>query len=355
MADVWALARRRALVVACAAGAIATYLVTWHVWSPRTAVPTLPLISALGGVPFGAALIVSALISVVRPRVGAVIHTLLLGAAVLGDQIRLQPEFISLGILLLAAGWATDRTDADPGSRSRALDVARWHLGTLWIWAGIHKLLSRGWETGGATFLASLLGHPSLGRAIAIGAPLTEIGLGLAALNPRTWPVVRWVALVFHLAIFATLLKGDWNSAVWPWNVALGVAAWLLFAPRPRVTTGVPTPIGQRRPHAATLLGVLFAVYPVGFYLGLTDAYLAHNLYSSNTAVGYVCVSSGQSCSLSPFSSTWSALNVPLPPEPRLYRAWFAKVCAPGEQLRIDAISTRLTDPGSTVTTCART
>jgi hypothetical protein len=87
-------------------------------------------------------------------------------------------------------------------------------------------------------------------------------------------------------------------------------------------------------------------VYPAGFYLGITDAYLGHNLYSANTRTGSICPAPiGEfvpKCGETSFTSTWNTLNVPLPPEKRLYLAWFEKVCRPGETLRLRGIWTHL-------------
>ena len=43
------------------------------------------------------------------------------------------------------------------------------------------------------------------------------------------------------------------------------------------------------------------------------------------------------------FGKTWVAFRVPLPPEPRLYRAVFSEVCEPGDHLYVFPRRTRLT------------
>ncbi len=74
---------------------------------------------------------------------------------------------------------------------------------------------------------------PGARTTVAIGLPLCEIGLGAASLVRRAWPAVRWAGLVLHLGIFLTLspLFANWNSSVWAWNIALGIASVLLFSP----------------------------------------------------------------------------------------------------------------------------
>jgi hypothetical protein len=241
---------------------------------------------------------------------------------VLGDQTRLQPEVVSLALLMTAPTFGG------------GLAVARWHLTTLWLWAGLHKALSLGWATGGAAAIAGYLNVPGARLAVAWLVPAVEIGLGLASAIPRAWPVVRRLAVLVHVGILLTLspLFGGWNSAVWPWNVCLAVAAWLLFAP-------VTEEAGASRNWAAA---AVLAVYPALFYVGITDGYIAHNLYSTNAATAVVCSPDGH-CARGTFDT--SDVNVPLPAEPRLFRQWFDEVCRDGSSIVITGPHTRLSDP----------
>ncbi len=97
----------------------------------------------------------------------------------------------------------------------------------------------------------------------------------------------------------------------------------------------------------------MFLLYPLGFYFKVSDAYLSHNLYSSNTAEASICrgpTGSGL-CLTAPFF-TLDTLNVPLPPEPRLFVQWFELICQPEEKLRIAGINTRLFDRSTTYRPC---
>ena len=309
-----------------AAGAlVVSYLLTWRLWSVRTEPPHLPGIEFLRLFEFGVPLVLTAAIATAFPRSGATAHAALLALAMLGDQLRMQPEFVSLAILLVAAAWAP-----------HGLAIARWHLGTLWAWAGVHKALSAGWPGGGAAFIGDEAHLPSLRPAIAVAVPAIEIALGLLALHRRRgWPVLRVAAPAFHAGVLLLLASGNSNSAVWPWNAALGAAAVVLFAPHPAASE-----TRVRRPRFVAFVVVAMVVYPGGFYAGFTDTYLAHNLYSSNGARASVCIARASGCEPARFPT--SALNVPIPPEPRLYRAWFRRTCFPGEVLRVDGRWTRL-------------
>jgi hypothetical protein len=266
------------------------------------------------------------------PRWGATAFCALFALAALGDQLRLQPESVSLAIVMVGSA---------AGSTGRA--VARWHLCALWLWSGLHKALSLGWPTRGALFIAESLGVVGARPLIAVVLPAVEIALGLTALFPRLWRATAIAGLVLHLSMFTMLspVMRDWNSAVWPWNVGLAVSAFLLFWTKPREQLA-PT-------RAVRVVAVGLLAFPALFYVGLADTYLSHNLYTANGASARICIAGGFGCSSAPFA-TLDTLNVPMPPEPRLYRQWFGRVCRPGTILEITAIQTRLTDPYRTTT-----
>lgn len=313
-----------AVVVIAAVCQTATILLTWDLWQGRDNPPTLPVFDGLANVGWAPLLLFLAMVTIVAPRKVAPVFCAAYLLAALGDQTRLQPEVVSLAVLMTA-----------PLYGEHGITVARWHVTTLWTWAGIHKALSLGWSTGGAGFIATSLGDPSVRSLVAFGLPAIEISIGVASVFRRAWPVVRWAGCALNLGIFLTLspLFGDWNSSVWPWNIGLALGAVFLFSGRSRVAPNL----------ASQAIVVLLATYPALFYVGLVDAYLAHNLYTSNTATASIC-SSSQQCVATPFD-TWDALNVPLPPEERLYRAWFDRICVPGSTLVVTGPQTRLTDP----------
>src|SRR4029453_2749549 len=151
--------------------------------------------------------------AVLWPRVGLYCHAALLGAAILFDQLRIQPEFISLAILL--AGTVARRVP---------LLLVRAHLISLWFWAGLHKLLSPEYlQATGPDLVQGLLPatNTQLAVLLGVGAALAEISLGLAAIFPATRRAVPSAAAVLHAVVLLTLIARGWNTAVWPWNLAL--------------------------------------------------------------------------------------------------------------------------------------
>jgi hypothetical protein len=313
---------------------IASYLVTWRLWSVRTDPPNLPAIAFLRTFEYGVPLLITAALAMARPRIGAVAHAAVLALAMLGDQLRLQPEFVSLALLLVAVAWAP-----------QGFVVGRWHLLTVWLWAGLHKVFSAGWPRGGAAFIAHLMRAPSLRVVVAVAVPLAEIALALLALDRRRgWRVLRIAAPIFHVAVMALLASRVSNVAVWAWNLALAAAAFALFAPvaEPQSRTRAPRPVA--------VVGVVMLLFPAGFYAGVVDAYLAHNLYSSNGEDAFVCRPRQRGCHRAPFST--SPLRVPMPPEGRLYRAWFDRTCIPTQVLVVRGTWTRFADRSVTQHDC---
>ncbi|RMF82890.1 MAG: hypothetical protein D6737_00320 [Chloroflexi bacterium] len=303
----------RVLVVAAL---IATILITFPLWQRHENPPMLPLL-ALPVIDLGVLLIASLLLVLLRPVLGMVIYTALMVYAMLIDQFRLQPEFFSLTLLL----WGTL-----PNRNSR--NIARAHLIALWIWAGLNKLLSPNFLHRTAQgLLHDLIPNPPLWIDDHAGyiLALTEMGVGLLILYPRTRKISAMLAFGLHIGILITLspLGRNWNQAVWPWNIALAFAgfvfvlAWREWSLREMLL----------HHRGVAIVVVTLMLTPVGFYFGLVDAYMAHNLYSSN-----VPRASSEAFST---QTSWEVFNVPTPPERRIYRQFFHLTCEPGDELRI--------------------
>ena len=314
----------RWLVVGCQA---ATLLITWPLWQVRENAadgpPMAPLLD-LPRVDLGVALIASLAVVLVAPKPGFALHVLLLLYAAAIDQTRLQPEVVSLAFLM----WGTL-----PGSTGKAF--ARAHLVSMWFFAGFNKLFSPGFGDGTAQWMVTgLTDDPPRwlyeNAGWIIGG--TELTIGILAFVPWTRKLAALAAVGLHAGILLDLSpRGhDWNEAVWPWNVALAFAGLALIWPwteSPRRWFGSLTP-------ALRPLILLLLISPLGFYAGVTDAYLAHNLYSSNTASASVRCEDGCEPYQQP-DATWDAFNVPLPPEHRIFKTYFRESCEPGDVLTI--------------------
>src|SRR5437762_2997429 len=111
----------RWLLVACYA---ATVILTWQLWRVREYPPNLPVIDVGPGIGMGYLMLIGLAAVLVRPVAGLIAHTLVLAAAMELDQMRLQPEFVSMTILM----WGTL-------AKRGPLLVARAHLVALWFFA----------------------------------------------------------------------------------------------------------------------------------------------------------------------------------------------------------------------------
>jgi hypothetical protein len=212
---------------------------------------------------------------------------------------------------------------------------ARAHLIAMWFFAGFNKLMSPNFIDGTAQWMLSgITTNPSPWLYEHVGYIIagTELTIGILAFLPWTRKLAAIGAFGLHTGILLDLSpRGhDWNESVWPWNIALAFAGFALIWPwheSPRVW------FAGMQPLVRTMILVVL-ISPLGFYVGITDAYLAHNLYSSNTA--NATVACGGSCP--PYrqpDSTWDAFNVPLPPEHRIFKTFFAESCDPGDVLTI--------------------
>ena len=303
------------------AAQVATVLLTWRVWEPRSHPPMLPLLD-LPAVHAGWPMLASLAVVLRWPRVGVPLHTLLLGLTIVADQSRMQPHVISLATLL----WGTVGL---PGG----LVVARAALVSLWTYAGLHKLTSAAYYTiSGAWLLRAIWpdGPTWIGPTLAAAVAGTEVFLGLACFVPRMRKTAAVVAPAFHLATFAVLaFRLQWDAPVWPWNLALAAAGPGLLIPWHGPGLGLEFTLARRPARTAA---VALLILPAGYWLGVVDAFLAHCVYADNRPKAYVCT---------PFSRTdledvCRGLGVVLPSAHRLYPPFFRGIGRPGEWLEIE-------------------
>jgi hypothetical protein len=309
----------RILLVACQALSIA---LTWPLWQVRESPPLPPNLPLIGVPQFNAGFVLLASLVLVagRPRTGIAAHFALLAFAIAQDETRLQPQVLSIALLLLATL---------PGSAARFVGLA--HLVALWLWSGLHKLMSPEYFThGGFLVTQRFATFPEpIARGLAVALALLEVGLGLAACFARTRPMARAAGAAFHLGVLLWLspLVLDWNEAVWPWNVALVFTAWIVLGP------GFPSFSEQRRaaPRFARALVAVELVAPAGYQLGLVPAPLAHALYCMSTPHALWFHADGRIDHLKELPE----LGVFLPATDHALEASFRAQARPGERLLV--------------------
>jgi len=315
----------RVLVVAMQA---ITIVYTWKLWQARSEPPLLPMLP-LSQFDMGPWLLASLIVVLAAPRFGLAVHFTLLGFAMLQDEMRTQPEFVSMALLMLG-------TISSPAAKF----VARAHLLTLWFYAGFHKLISVGYYTHFVPApLIGIFGEgepwPQVFDMFRGGAALFEMSLGVLAVIPRTRKWCASLALLLHLGILQYLMfwvrpedgSFGWNKAVWPWNVALGLAGFALVWPwRSSVLADWRQVRWLARGVAAALV-----VSPIGFYACWMHPYFAHCLYSNNIPMAAIVSAEGEQINL----DYLPGFPVPFPPLHGVYEAYFDKVAKPGDTLYI--------------------
>jgi hypothetical protein len=289
-------------------------------------------------------LLLTLLAAALWPRIGASLHALALTGAICLDQLRIQPEFVSLAILLVGTL-----------PRRAPLLIARCHLISLWLWAGIHKLLCPQYlDQTGPDLAHGMFADLSSSAAFVLGIVVAaaELVLGLTAIVPLARRLTPKFALLVHGGILLVLVARGWNSAVWPWNVALAAAGYGYFAGWNRLLLtwddGVELPVesaasDNRAGTAAGPLAIwswrvvaaIVLAYPGLFYLNLCDGYLAWCVYASNTPEATIhddAAPSGQRL----FDRAYERLNVPFSPAARLFEQYFRRVGRLDDRLQID-------------------
>jgi hypothetical protein len=152
--------------------------------------------------------------------------------------------------------------------------------------------------------------------------------------------------------VLLLLVARGWNSAVWPWNLALAAAGFGFFAgwqgslwpgdktgpqlvASDRAGAHVVTTSRQVRTWLARVLVAAWLLYPALFYFNACDGYLAWCVYASNVPEAIVYdADSPEGERL--FDRAYETLNVPFAPAPRLYEQYFRRRGRLDDRLEID-------------------
>ena len=297
------------LLSLCVLAQIVTLTLTWQLWQVRETPLNLPLLEG-PWISFGTLMLFSLFYVLIDPRRGAVVHLVVLFLACIADQYRIQPQFISIAILIFGC------------SSSERRMACRWYLIALWFWAGVHKIFSPEWPMitlsllGQANLLADPIA-PFFSWLIAFGEISVAI---LALLRPRAG-AIGCILLHVGIGLFMSPLFFDFNASVIPWNLATAVVGCAMFWNATQITPA--TRWGQAIAAVCLLL-------PFGFYGGWVDRGLAFVLYSGNMPRAAMTGKDGRK-----ILSDWDKLGVPFPGEQRHFRTIFSKIGESGDKLHI--------------------
>jgi hypothetical protein len=243
----------------------------------------------------------------------------------------------------------------DLKKREAALNVCRLIVASTYFWSGLQKLNASfvdevfPWLV--EPLVALLPGSPrELIYPLGIAVSFIETGIGIGLLT-RFRNVAVILALGMHIFILFSLgpFGHDWNTVVWPWNVAMMAFVVILFWRAEDFSARHVLVPGTSLFHGLVLL--LFGVMPLFSFFGLWDSYLSASLYSGNTKNATIYVSEAVKNKLpgtirdlalkseadgtnAVSISDWSfkELNVPPYPEDRVFKNVARHVCAYAEE-----------------------
>jgi hypothetical protein len=370
------------LKFALAVAFIAGLALSPKLWLSERYFPHIPVLPGLPVLPAqldaaAYALMLASLVLIAiraRPLIWIAIFAATICVLGLSDQMRWQPwAYQYLWMLGAVALGAQGNQPADQPStfRTLSLNTARLVVACTYFWSGVQKLNS---DFSSAIFpylvkpltphLPSVLAHFLAATGPAV--PVLEAAFGVGLLFPRVRKFAVAGAIGMHAFILASI--GPWghnyNSVVWPWNLAMVSFLLILFGPGSRsISAGLilwPASV-LPPPHARSVAGwyAKAAVLAVGLLPALSlinrwDAYHSFALYSGFTNDGlvemrttfadrlpkpvlYHVFVSKKPGMTNMYLAEWSMdeLNVPINPEPRIYKAIGRYFCAqektPGE------------------------
>lgn len=301
----------------------ATIVITWDLWQargPDASIVNLPWFATPPQFDYRWLLLMTLGFTLISPKYfGFISHLLVLSVAIATDQLRCQPQVLSVVVLMAACIFPTARK------------FGVWFLIAMWFWAGTHKLLSPDWY-GEVTYYLLLRKQFEWGStglwdyhvAFAVIAAVAEIGLGvLAWYRPR---LAAPMCFLTHAGIAVFLILVDWNFSVLPWNFCTAIiGAWLLWSFN-KDARCVSLPISKTGRLAVAIL----LLSPIGFYFGMVRHSLCHVLYSANFPDAVITKADGPK-----ICEAMTELRVPFPHEPKAFIDFFRLTGKPGEKLHI--------------------
>ena len=295
------LSRWKVLKYTLATAMLGGMLLSPRLWVSSRSYPLAPVWDGLPTVTapwdrvvFGG--LIAALVAVIvapRPRLAMMIFVVLAMVWSLWDQTRWQPWFYQYLVMFVVLAGGPSPGDAERSQAS--LNACRLIVAGVYFWSGLQKL-----NVLFATDVYPWLMEPVLKhlsgewheyvRGSGSEAALLECAIGLGLL---VWPL-RLLAMVgaviMHLLILFNLgpWGHDWNSVVWPWNVAMIIFVVVLFARTRHVRPW--NILWPRRCLVGRLALVLFGIMPLFNFFECWDSYLSVALYSGNTPMERVYI-----------------------------------------------------------------
>jgi hypothetical protein len=181
--------------------------------------------------------------------------------------------------------------------------------------------------------------YPTLGY----GVGLFEMLIGVLLLIPKTKKTGVLFGSLLHLGILTLLIKDNWNSVVYPWNVAMIALLFTLFWKREDSET---TAFEYKKVRPNLFIVALFGILPFFDFFQLIPHCLALGMYSGTSMECDLIISNDEKENCVPLKihdkllsrsqeesilslDDWGGANLNIPPfaSDRVYRAVAKEFC----------------------------
>jgi len=333
-----------------------SFLASYPLWLSERQYPQVPVFSFLPVIlfPFDYIIFITMLILLVvsfiniSKRVFLISFVCILGIYFLFDQSRLQPEFYQFLLLSIAVSlypWTVSNTHKKKVMLATCCII----ISSIYIYSGLQKANISFISGVYPWFVQPVIQFfpdtiKQIIRSLGFLVPVIETGIGIGLLVKKYRLLAIAVAICMHLFILFSLgpFGHNWNSVVWPWNIAMCCFVVILFWDTDSLAFS--TLVKPVQP-VCVILVILCVVLPAFSFINLWDSYLSASLYSGNTENAQIHIPANIVYTLNPQIkkniqkagnnfyvldiSTWSyeAMNVPSYPQDRVFKGITKAFC----------------------------
>lgn len=282
---------RLSTTIACL-GLICAILLSSGLWSSDRLFGLSPIVSSLAEVPssinYFLVLFMVAVLAVsirIQETYTLVPPLICLGFFVLQDLLRFQPYIYMYAFMLCVAVYVSLN-----GNKENAINALRIMVVGIYFWAGAQKINYSFYDSTLPWFMSGIFPSELLENKLVTYSmylvPFLEVAVAIFFL----WSATVWLGFVLAtgMLVFVLLCLGplgwNWNSVVWPWNIALYLLDIVLFKNAKISAKNILIP--RSAIHASALL--LFLILPILSYFGKWHAYPSFQLYSGNAKSAYL-------------------------------------------------------------------
>lgn len=324
-------------------------LMTHRLWLTERNFPLLPLfdftvVSAFAGNVLFALLLLFLISCLIKyKRILALTLFILLFFMAIQDQARWQPWTYHYFVFLIPFCFK---------KKKDSLVYFQLVLVGIYFWGGLNKLNPFFVNHVFPFFMHGLTGHEiNMFKEAGYMVPLAELAIAMGLLFKKFQKAAVLLAFLTHILIILVVspLGSNINYIIIPWNLAMMAYLYLCFLKSPG-TVSIVNFWKHSSYKLKPILVFLVITLPVLGFFNKWDYYLSFNLYSGKGSVYQIMISKDQlnklpynfENALMPGSApegssiidlyTWSVneLNVPLPPQKRLFSKIANEFCKAG-------------------------